>query len=281
MDIICAIDLDTILPCYFISAIKKKKRVYDAHELFCEMKEIVTRPFVYKIWKRIERFAVRKFSQGYTVNHLIAAEFKKMYTVNYDVIRSITVKQSLEIPVKREKYILYQGAVNEGRGFEFLIPAMDGIDCKLIICGEGNFMGQATQLVQGHNLSKKVIFKGMLLPADLKQITLQAYVGITLFENSGLSNYLSLANRFFDYMHAGVPQVCMNFPLYKEINEDYKIAELVNDLSVENIQYTINYLLGDVNAYNAMQENCLKAREKYNWQNEEQSLLNFYNRVLE
>src|ERR1700754_2716064 len=47
MDCICAIDLDTILPCYFISKIKNKKRIYDAHELFCEMKEIVTRPGIY------------------------------------------------------------------------------------------------------------------------------------------------------------------------------------------------------------------------------------------
>src|SRR5690349_24793554 len=40
----CAIDLDTILPNYFASVIRRKKRVYDAHELFTEQKEIVTRP---------------------------------------------------------------------------------------------------------------------------------------------------------------------------------------------------------------------------------------------
>src|SRR5687767_1010559 len=39
MDLVCAIDLDTILPCYLVSRLRKKKRVYDAHELFCEMKE--------------------------------------------------------------------------------------------------------------------------------------------------------------------------------------------------------------------------------------------------
>ena len=49
MDAICAIDLDTILPCLFISKIKKIPRIYDAHELFCEMKEIATRPAIYKI----------------------------------------------------------------------------------------------------------------------------------------------------------------------------------------------------------------------------------------
>jgi len=64
MNCICAIDLDTILPCYFISKLKGIPRVYDAHELFCEMKEIVTRPFIYKTWKNIERYSVPKFIYG-------------------------------------------------------------------------------------------------------------------------------------------------------------------------------------------------------------------------
>ena len=81
MDCICAIDLDTILPCYFIAILKKIQRVYDAHELFCEMKEIVTRPVIYKLWKQIEAFAVPKFTFGYTVNQPIAQEFNKMYGV--------------------------------------------------------------------------------------------------------------------------------------------------------------------------------------------------------
>src|SRR5262245_33136170 len=36
VDLLTAIDLDTILPAYFISKIKGAKRVYDAHELFTE-----------------------------------------------------------------------------------------------------------------------------------------------------------------------------------------------------------------------------------------------------
>ena len=72
-DCICAIDLDTILPCLFVSKLKKSKRVYDAHELFCEMKEIVTRPSRYRLWKWIERFTVPQFKHGYTVCQPIAA----------------------------------------------------------------------------------------------------------------------------------------------------------------------------------------------------------------
>lgn len=280
MDCIGAIDLDTILPCYFISRLKKTKRVYDAHELFCEMKEIVTRPGIYKIWKKIERYTVPKFANGYTVNKPIADEFKKMYGLNYEVVRNIAPLSKINQVDKKEKFILYQGAVNEGRSFETLIPAFNDINYKLIICGDGNFMEQAKLLVETNQLNDKVIFKGKIKPDELKAISQQAYIGITLFENKGLSNYYSLANRFFDYLHAGIPQLCVNYPVYAEINSQLPIAVMIDDISSKNIAIQLNNLLANEVLYNELQQNCLKAREVLNWQNEEKKLVSFYSALF-
>jgi glycosyltransferase involved in cell wall biosynthesis len=280
MDCIVAIDLDTILPCYLISNIKKTKRVYDAHELFCEMKEIATRPFIYNCWKKIERFTVPKFKNGYTVNKPIADEFKRMYNVDYAIIRNIALLTEFTIPEKKEKFILYQGAVNEGRSFETLIPAMKTVNSKLIICGDGNFLQQAKQLVKENNLEDKIIFKGKITPDELRVITQQAYIGITLFENVGLSNYYSLANRFFDYMQAGVPQLCVDYPVYREINDKYEIAVLVNDLSPKNLSTQLNNLLNNEVLYRTLQQNCMKAKTILNWQEEEKKLIAFYTNLF-
>lgn len=280
MDCICAIDLDTILPCYFISILKRKKRVYDAHELFCEMKEIVTRPAIYKIWKKIERFAVPKFKNGYTVNQPIAAEFKKMYKVNYEVIRNMALLKNDAPFETNDKFILYQGAVNEGRSFETLIPAMKEVDAKLMICGDGNFMQQARQLVKENMLQKKVIFRGKVLPNDLRIITSQAYIGITLFEDNGLSNYYSLANRFFDYIHAGIPQLCVDYPVYYQINNELPIAILVKDISSKNLAAQMNNLLHNQVLYSKLKQNCMQVRQKYNWQQEEKVLISFYDKLI-
>ena len=280
MDCICAIDLDTILPCLFISRIKKIQRVYDAHELFCEMKEIVSRPQIYKAWKRIEKFSVPKFEHGYTVNQPIATEFKKLYGVNYEVVRSIALKKKISIPEKNEKYILYQGAINEGRSFETLIPAMLEVDARLFICGDGNFLEQSKLLVKQNGLEEKVIFKGKIEPEDLRDFTLHAFIGITLFDDEGLSNYFSLANRFFDYMQCGVPQLCVDYPVYQEINNHYQIGVLIKDLSAKNIAVQLNNLLKDEVLYNQLQKNSLAAREVYNWQNEEKKLISFYKNIL-
>jgi len=280
IDCICAVDLDTILPCYFISTIKKTHCVYDAHELFCEMKEIVTRPAIYKVWKKIENFTVPKFKAGYTVNQPIADEFTKMYGVQYKIIRNIALLTELIHLPKTEKFILYQGAVNEGRSFETLIPAMQNVPCTLLICGDGNFMQQAIQLVKKYQVEDKVLFKGKVAPDKLRVITQQAFLGVTLFENNGLSNYYSLANRFFDYIQAGIPQLCVDYPVYHEINEANPVALLVKDISAENIATQLNILLDDGTLYDTLQQNCLKARTIFNWQQEEKKLLTFYKELF-
>ena len=244
------------------------------------MKEIVTRPAVYKVWKRIERFCVPAFTSGYTVNSLIANEFNKMYGVQYQVIRSIALLEPFEPPAKTAPFILYQGAVNEGRCFETLIPAMQWVTVPLLIYGDGNFMARAKALVEQYGLEKKIIFKGKLAPQALKLVTRSATIGITLFDDTGTSNYYSLANRFFDYMQAGIPQLCADYPAYKEINNLYEIAVLINNLSAENIAEQLNTLLNNRSLYNKLAANCAQARLVMNWQEEEKNLVAFYKKIL-
>ena len=282
MHLVCAIDLDTILPCYLVSKLRRKKRVYDAHELFCEMKEVVSRPAVYKIWKWVERSTVPHFSNGYTVNEYISHILQKEYGVQYAVIRNMPLLQdNCAAAEANQPFVLYQGAVNEGRSFETLIPAFQWIDVPLWICGDGNFLQQAMALAQQYGLQQKVIFKGKILPAALKKITPQATLGITLFEHNGLNNYYSLANRFFDYMHAGVPQLCVAYPAYEAINKQYKVAILINNLSPASIAQAINETLADKVLLHQMHENCLQARAVLNWQMEEKKLIHFYHQIFQ
>ena len=279
-DCIVAIDLDTILPCLFVSKLKKSKRVYDAHELFCEMKEVVTRPTRYRLWKAIEQFAVPRFQHGYTVNEPIAAEFAKLYGSQYAVIRNLPFQRQRKAISGKKEYILYQGAVNEGRSLETLIPAMQYVKLPLWICGDGNYMTQCKALVQQYGLSEKVLFKGKVAPEDLWEITQEAFAGITLFENKGKSNYLSLANRFFDYMQAGIPQLCVNYPAYQSVLEKYQVALPIEDLSPNTIADALNLLISDDVLHARLANQCKQAALEYNWTEEEKKLIAFYHALL-
>jgi len=279
-DCFCAIDLDTILPVYYASILKNVHRVYDAHELFCDIEEVASRPAIRKMWHWIEQHTVPHFKYGYTVNKSYVDEFRRMYGVEYVIVRNATVLKPLTIPEKTDKYILYQGAVNKGRCFEELIPAMQQVDAKLVVCGEGNFYEGAQQLVKEYKLEGKVFFKGYVPPAALPEYTLGAYIGITLFVATSKSNELSLANRFFDYMHAGIPQLGVQYPEYENINREFEIATLINPVTVDSIAAALNKLLTDTVYYQRLQQNCLKAREIYCWQEEEKRLLAVYQNLF-
>jgi glycosyltransferase involved in cell wall biosynthesis len=280
MDAVCAIDLDTIHPCYTVSVFKRIPRIYDAHELFTEMKEVISRPLIKRIWTKVEKKLVPKFKNGYTVSEGIAEEFNRRYGVNYETIRNVPVLKPFDPTPSSEKFILYQGAVNEARGLEYLIPAMQMVNCKLIICGDGNFMPQLKNLIKEYQLENKIELKGMQPPDELWKISQQATIGIALAEKEGLNQYLALPNKFFDYVHVALPQVTMNYPEYRKINSRFEVAVLIDELSPENIAAAINNLLGDEALRNKLKENCRIAREELNWQKEEKKLLPFYESVL-
>jgi glycosyltransferase involved in cell wall biosynthesis len=232
------------------------------------------------MWYAIERHTVPNFSFGYTVNESYVREYRRMYGVQYAIVRNATVLRPLSIPAKPEKIILYQGAVNHGRCFPELIAAMRDVDARLLICGEGNFYAEAQVLAAEYGLGKKIAFQGYVRPEALTAYTLSAYVGITLFVATSLSNELSLANRFFDYMHAGVPQLCMNYPEYAAVNAQYEVALLLDEVTPASIATALNRLLHDEAYYSHLQEQCLQAREVYCWQKEEERLLGVYDRVF-
>ncbi|MDE3253940.1 MAG: glycosyltransferase, partial [Bacteroidota bacterium] len=195
----------------------------------------------------------------------------------YAVIRNLPrLTQIPETGEKPEKWIIYQGSVNEGRCFEQLIPAMKQVPAKLVICGKGNFYEQTQALVKKNGLEEKVIFTGYLSPAVLAQKTSEAYIGITLFERQGMNQYYSLANRFFDYCMAGIPQVCVNYPEYAAINARFQIASLIADTEPETIARSLNNLLSNDVVYQQIRSECLKARQLFNWEMEVQTLIKFY-----
>ena len=141
-------------------------------------------------------------------------------------------------------------------------------------------MPQLNKLIAVYNVESKVKFFDKLLPQQLKAITHQAYIGLNLVENTGLNQYYSLANKFFDYIQALVPQVTMDFPEYRKINERYQVALLIENLTEENIATSLNRLLDDKKLYAQLQHNCSKARAELNWENEEKNLWLFYKQLF-
>ncbi len=101
-----------------------------------------------------------------------------------------------------------------------------------------------------------------------------------LFEDTGLNQYYSLANRFFDYMMGGIPQLCVNYPEYAAILQEHPFAYLINDTSETTISDALNKLLTNSVLYNSLQSNTMAARNTLNWNEEEKKLITFWKQVL-
>ena len=280
-DAVCAIDLDTIAPVYFAGKIKNAKLIYDAHEYFTEVPEVIRRPSIQRIWQWVERFFVPKFDLCYTVSPALAELFSKKYHKEFHVIRNISLfVQPSSVIGHRSPEILYQGALNEGRGLEHLIEAVQHVEAKLLLAGEGDLSTELRALSKKLNLESKVEFLGFVKPSELKDLTAKATIGINLLENKGLSYYYSLSNKFFDYIHAGVPQICIAFPEYRKINDEYVVALLVEKCDVREIENAIKRLLTDVDLYKRLQKNCEVCSHNLNWQSEEKKLVALYDELL-
>lgn len=280
-DILSAVDLDTLLPNTLVSKIRSKKLVFDAHEYFTEVPEVYNRKITKAIWNAVGTICVPHVDAAYTVGQSLAEIFTKKYRKPFAVIRNVPPLLPAIAPSRNhvKPILFYQGDLNEGRGLEHMIQAMPLIDAELHIAGEGPLLSELRRLVQTLKLEQKVYFLGYIKPESLPELVSKATLGLNILENRGLSYYYSLANKFFAYIHAELPQICAPFPEYERLNVNYEVAVLC-ECSSTTLADTINNLLQDSSRYIKLQQNCRIAREHLNWQNEAQQLIQVYRNVI-
>ncbi len=280
-DIVNAVDLDTIMPAAIVGKLKSKPMVYDAHELFTEVPEIVSRPYLHNFWTWVEQKFVPISTLSYTVGQSLASIFYDRYEQTFSVIRNVPFRKEVIPTPAEERIILYQGAVNAGRGLREMIAAMPLLDedIKLWIIGDGDLYEEIKDLALGSTAKQRIKMWGYMTPAEMQTFTQKAWIGINLLENTGLSYYYSLANRTFDYIQAGVPAIHINFPEYKAINDKYQVAVLVDDLSPEAIVAAVVSLDEDT-LYDRLKQNCEIAAAALCWEKEKEKLVDIYDGVL-
>lgn len=276
-DVVHAVDLDTLLAAFCAAKIKGKKIVYDAHEYFTEVPELIDHPVKKKIWLSLEKFLIPGVPLAITVGSEIAKEFESRYATRFEVIRNCPMPYKLDKMQKPDlsPYILYQGALNKGRGLELLIEAAADLPLDVVIAGSGDLDATLKLKVKEHKLENKVHFLGLLEPEKLRSITAHAVIGYNLSENLGLSYYYSLNNKYFDYIHAGIPAITNAFPEYLALNEKYETGVFVNFVKEELIE-SVKLLLDDKELYDKLKKNCFLAAQDLNWVNEEKKLKGVY-----
>ena len=267
-------DLDTLVPNYLISKIQKKKLIFDSHELFSEIPELENRKKVKNFWLAIEKKIIPKLKNIITVSDSIKEHYQSLYGVNVSVVRNIpenkkVIQTPFDFDTHGKKIILYQGSVNVGRGLELMIDTMHLLeDYILVIIGDGDISTKLIEKVNTLDLKNCVKFLGRINPDELKNLTPNTTVGMSLEEDLGLNYRYALPNKLFDYIHAEVPMVVSNLPEMKAIIKKYAIGEVLIDRTPISLASTIKTM-----AAKNYKKELIQAKKQLNWTLEKEKLI--------
>jgi glycosyltransferase involved in cell wall biosynthesis len=290
IDVLVANDLDTLLPKFLISKLKKAELFYDSHEYFTEVPELAGRPLVKNIWKAIERFIFPQLKHVYTVNESIAELYKKEYRQEISVIRNVPFTQTdfrkktrreLNLPDDK-KIILFQGAgINIDRGAEEALTAMNYLpEYLLLFIGSGDIIEKLKTECIKLNLIDRVRFIPKRPMKELKAYTTLADIGLSLDKDTNINYRYSLPNKLFDYIHAGLPVLASNLVEVKKIVEGFNIGMCIDSHEPKVIAEKIKEMFADAIRFNQWKENLKSAAKELCWEKEEEKFLEIYRAVL-
>ncbi len=285
---VVSVDTDTLLACGIYKWLYRSKVTlfFDAHEYFSQVPELIGRKKIQWIWEKIATAFIPLADKAYTVGPMLSDIFTVQYKKKFEVVmnaplfKDFSMSHDGHIPPNpdKEKCIIYQGALNEGRGIEHMIKAMDALRKESLsfhIVGDGPMKSKLENMIREMDLSSTVKLLGYMKPEDLQSYSKGAYLSLNVSENKGWSYYYSLNNKFFDYIHAGVPSLLNDFPEYVALNHIYDVGILC-EASPSSLAHAVKTILLDNDRYRCLKNNCLYAAKKLSWQNEMVTLQRIY-----
>ena len=237
-DAFYANDTDTLLACCWAARLRRKRLLFDAHELFPEVPELVGKPRVRAVWKWVERRCLPHVDETFSVCHSVAEEYERRYGVSMKVVRNVPDWRPAAEPQPTEGNegytILYQGAVNVGRGVREVADALEYLpNCRFVVAGDGDELEAMRRYVATLSWQERITLLGRVEPERLHRLTVTADLGICLLEDRGLNYRYSLPNRIADFAMAGVPILATDFPEIHRVLEEYGTGTLTEPCPAE------------------------------------------------
>lgn len=290
-DVLVANDLDTLPANYFASRIQKNELFYDSHEYFTEVPELVSRPRIQAIWKRIERWILPGIKHMYTVNNSIAGLYGTEYKKKIGVVRNVPFRiqrtitsidrNALGLPGDKKIFIFQGSGINVHRGAEEVLQAMQHTEGLLLLFVGG---GDVIDFLKSETLRLKLSDKVMFVPRQsmekLREYTRLADVGLSLDKDTNLNYKYSLPNKLFDYIQAEIPVLVSDLPELRAIVEKYEIGKIVETHQPEKLAVQMMDMVKDSVQFAHWKENLKLAATELCWENEEVKLLEIFKDVL-
>jgi glycosyltransferase involved in cell wall biosynthesis len=264
-----------------------KKVIYDIHEDLPRQtlsKEYISKLFrvpLSAILEYYENKSIKQFDFIITATSFINARVLKLNSKsvninNYPIISELVLSKELE---EKENAICFVGAISRLRGVKEIVEAAFLANVKLYLAGkftESDFEQEVKELPGWKN----VVECGQLDREQVANLMAKCIAGIVTFLPAP-NHCNAQPNKMFEYMSAGLPVICSNFPLWKEIIETNECGICVNPSDPQSIADGIKKIATSFKVAAKFGKNGKVAiKEKYNWEEECRKLIDLYNNLI-
>jgi glycosyltransferase involved in cell wall biosynthesis len=260
--------------------------VYDSHELWPD-RNGRSEPRWWLI--ACEALFVRAAHRTITASPGYAQVMAKRYRIappgvirnipDSSMMSSALGSQNGEVPAgDRDRLALYVGALTTGRGLELSIMALNHIDdVRLRLVGPARpaYLQQLVQLAETEGVSDRVEFAGAVSPDELIETISEASVGLALIQPICLSYRMSLPNKVFEYVAAGLPVLGSDLPAISALVNEHRIGLLAEPGEVEDVAAKLAEML-EPERNSAFRDAARAAAEELHWDREAERLADEY-----
>ena len=297
-DVVHCHDLNTVVAGHLARRACGAPVVYDSHELWLERNIAGRSRFWDQLqWGIVERRLIGRCAAVSTVAEGIARHLEKRYGLaQVELIRNVQPYTAPaptshlladELGIGRERHIaLYAGGVLRHRGIENLIQAAVLASDRIawVIMGyatQPTYLDDLKALAEREGvLGSRVYFRDAVPPDAVNEYAASSDLAVVPTEAICLSYEFEASNKIFHSVMARVPVAMSDHIEKRLINKRHGIGVLFDETNPADIARTVEDFLDDRTAYEAAVKACGRAAEVLNWEHEERTLLQMFERVI-
>src|SRR5690349_18909923 len=286
---------DQALPaCSLAARIRRKRLVFDAHELPLVSPLQARWPKLHAMAVRALRFQIARCAAVITVSPPIVPELRRLFGgPEAVVVRNIPAFQrpAASDRIRRQlglsaqtRIALYQGYLLDNRWLDGLARSARYLDPGnvIVVLGSGPLRPELEALIAREGVGDRIRLIAAVPYAELLEWTVSADLGLTLFSSDYSPNtHMTLPNKLFEYLMAGLPILTSQLPAIVEIVRTYDVGAVVPALEPETVGRAINAMLANDEALRHWRENARAACEReLRWDVEARRLTDLYHTLL-
>ncbi len=266
---------------------KGKKIIFDSHEdVPSDIFEKKYLPFILRLllsrfYIIFERHSLKKYDVVISVTPHIVERLSKINNKTYQ-ITNYPLYQDLKKKKEVDKYetptLLFAGGVSPLWMHENILKAIENIDVRYIIAGKSS--DNYLELLSEYKGWGKVTYLGKIPHEHVNELYQKCHVGVALMDyaTSAGGKLGTLGNtKLFEIMMSGLPILCTDFVLWKNIVEVNNIGLCVNPHDIDSITTALKNLLFNVEeAKNMGRRGKQIALNGYTWESQEKLLVEIY-----